>query len=417
MKKIEKNLFFDVDEINSIIKILSSLPGEESRFVGGIVRDLILTKSFKNYDIDIATTITPSALINLFKKTKVDYNMKGFNYGTVNVKINNYFFDITTLRSEINFNGRHPEVEYTKDWSIDSNRRDFTFNAIYIDFEGIIHDPFNGSEDLIEGKVRFIGRPEDRIKEDPLRVLRYFRFLGLFSKSSPDRESVIACSKLSGSIAILSKERITHEFLRILEIPDPNYTIAAMIESGVLQQFFPQASRPDRLEFLYNLEISAGIEPDPILRIASLIFLPDNAKKLIIKKLNKNFTFSKNQKKRLDYLLDKNLSVQEKMSIYDIKKLLFRLGSYKVFFDIIFITWAREGAEKDFRKIIENTAKIDIPILPIKGGDLKKLNVKPENIRFLLEQIEDWWIKSDFTKNKEECILEAKKRIKSDKLL
>jgi len=261
-----------------------------------------------------------------------------------------------------------------------------------------------GRDNLLNGEVKFIGKPSDRIKEDPLRIFRYFRFLGKYSKSAPDIDSLLACSKSSILISKLSKNRITTEFFEILKIPNPMYAIDLMIESGVLQQFFPQASRPDRLEFLYNLESSAGIHPDYILRLVSLIHVPEKGKQIIIKKLKKIFIFTKKEFDQLVMLLETYSNFSENMHIAEIKKYLYELNSHKKFFDVLLINWVKDGSSKDYRKVIEKVASLEIPKFPIPRKKLVSIIRKKENISILFKELENFWIDSGFEKNQEECI-------------
>tara|TARA_Y100001970_G_scaffold293743_1_gene442798 strand:+ start:3254 stop:4492 length:1239 start_codon:yes stop_codon:yes gene_type:complete len=403
MKNMFLSKFFQIEEIKLIINLLS-LDNESSMFVGGVVRDLLQFNECKTCNVDIATTITPDRITNILVKNNIKPISIGFEFGTVSAFINKYRFDITTLRSEISFEGRNPKVIFTKDWNVDAKRRDFTINAIYLNFAGNIFDPLTGRDNLLNGEVKFIGKPSDRIKEDPLRIFRYFRFLGKYSKSAPDIDSLLACSKSSILISKLSKNRITTEFFEILKIPNPMYAIDLMIESGVLQQFFPQASRPDRLEFLYNLESSAGIHPDYILRLVSLIHVPEKGKQIIIKKLKKIFIFTKKEFDQLVMLLETYSNFSENMHIAEIKKYLYELNSHKKFFDVLLINWVKDGSSKDYRKVIEKVASLEIPKFPIPRKKLVSIIRKKENISILFKELENFWIDSGFEKNQEECI-------------
>lgn len=411
MKYISPNKFFEIEEVKLLISLLSE-ENEESMFVGGIVRDLIKYNECNRNDIDIATTLVPKKVVEILTKNNIKPITIGMEFGSVSAIINDYNFDITTLRSELSYYGRKPNVVFTKDWLSDANRRDFTINAIYLNFEGEIFDPFDGKNDLLNGEVKFIGQSNDRINEDPLRVFRYFRFLGEYSKTAPDKNSLLACSELSFLISNLSKNRITSEFFKILKIANPMYAIDLMIEAGVLQEFFPQASRPDRLEFLCNLESSAGISPDPILRLASLIHVPDKGKKIIINKLKNIFIFTKKDLEKLSILLEKYTNFSENMDIVDIKKYLYKLNSHKIFFDVLLINWVKDGPSKDYRNIIEKVANLEVPKFPIPRKKLHSLVEKKESISSIYKELENFWIESGFEKNQKECISFLKKHIK-----
>ncbi len=412
MTKLIPSIFQGIEEINTLIKILS-VQNFSSKFVGGVVRDIIQYNKFKRFDVDIATTINPEKVVEILEKNNFKPNLAGLKYGSISLNINDYKFDITTLRSEIDFRGRNPKVMFTEDWLVDARRRDFTINAIYLDFNGNIYDPFDGVKDLNEGKIKFIGDPLSRINEDPLRIFRYFRFVGLYSNAAPDRDALIACSKLSGLILTLSKDRVTSEFFKILSTPNPMYVIDIMIEAGVLQEFFPQASRPDRLEFLYNLEISADLDPDIILRLASLIHIPHQGKEIIINKINKIFVFTKKQQQKLDILLETYPNFSDKMTVHEINKMLYRLNSHKKFFDVLLISWVKSGSEADFRKVIETVANLEIPIFPIGRKDMISLYGELEDKWDFFDELESWWLNNGCKKSKDECLLYLKKIIKN----
>ena len=186
-----------------------------------------------------------------------------------------------------------------------------------------------------------------------------------------------------------------------------------MIESGVLQAFFPQASRPDRLEFLYNLENSASILPDPILRLVALIHVPDNGKKIIIDKLKKAFVFTNKDLDKLNLLLETYKNFSDTMSLFEIKKFLYKFNSHKIFFDVLLITWVRDGSEKDYRSVIEKVANLEIPKFPISRKKILSVIGDTKSISNTYIELENWWIESGFEKNKKECLQHLNKLLKN----
>ena len=181
----------DTQRVFSILK----QEKEEVRFIGGCVRDLIIKKT--DSDIDLATTIRPKKVLKILKKNKIKTLSAGLSHGTVIALINKKKFEITTLRKDIKTDGRHAVVEYTKDWVIDSKRRDFTINAISCDFNGVLYDYHNGINDLKKGKIIFIGDTKKRINEDYLRILRFFRFYAYYGKTNLNKKDLTICKNFS----------------------------------------------------------------------------------------------------------------------------------------------------------------------------------------------------------------------------
>ena len=176
--------FYQNKNCQKILKILNHT-NETSRIVGGYVRNYL--RKIETKDIDIATKLNPDEVIELLSKEKIKTVPTGLSHGTVSAFINDQIFEITTLRKDSNHDGRHADIEFTADWEEDASRRDFTINAIYMNYNGEIYDPFNGISDLNNGVVKFIGDPEKRIKEDYLRIFRYYRFLSIYNSSTDNK--------------------------------------------------------------------------------------------------------------------------------------------------------------------------------------------------------------------------------------
>ena len=195
-------------------------------------------------DLDIATDATPDVVLALGKKHGFKSLPTGIDHGTITWVVDSKPFEITSLRRDVATDGRRAVVEFATSIAEDAQRRDFTMNALYADAEGIIHDPLNGLPDLLDRRVRFIGDPADRIKEDFLRILRFFRFFAYYADQDegPDPEGLAACAELADGMAELSKERVTLEIQKILSAPDPIRALSSMEQSGVLRPILPTAS-------------------------------------------------------------------------------------------------------------------------------------------------------------------------------
>lgn len=265
-------------------RILGSDNGD-TRLVGGAVRDTLAGEAVK--DIDLATRLAPQEVLSRLEKAGIKAVPTGIAHGTVTAVLSSGPVEVTTLRRDVSTDGRRATIAYTDDWREDAARRDFTINALYADAEtGEIFDYFDGADDLAAGIVRFIGEPFQRIAEDHLRILRFFRFHARFGKGVPDAASLAACAARANDLMALSRERIADELVKLLALPKPVETVRLMLDYGIFAPVLPEIESTEALEALAGIEISN----DPIRRLASL--LPANpaeagavAKRLKLSKL------------------------------------------------------------------------------------------------------------------------------------
>src|SRR3954447_2945331 len=230
--------------------------GIEARFVGGVVRDALLGRP--SADIDLATPALPEEIIAALENAGIKAVPTGIEHGTVTAVVTSVgqprHFEITTLRRDVETDGRRARVAFDADWSEDAARRDFTINALYLDPERTVHDPVGGLADLAAHRVRFVGEPARRIAEDVLRVLRYYRFEARFGHGEGDEAARAACRAAVPLLPTLSAERVAQELLRLLALADPVPALRMMGEGGVLAAILPEATRLDRLEQLIAVE-------------------------------------------------------------------------------------------------------------------------------------------------------------------
>jgi len=243
--------------------------GHAAYFVGGCVRNALIDAPVQ--DLDLSTDARPQDVMMLAEDAGLKAVPTGIDHGTVTVVSDGRPFEITTFRRDVATDGRRAKVSFADTIEADASRRDFTMNALYADARGVVHDPLGGLPDLQARRVRFIDDPAQRIREDYLRILRFFRFHAWFgdAQAGLDAEGLAACAEHAEGIEGLSKERIGHEMLRLLAAPDPAPAVAAMAQAGVLMRVIAGAE-PSILPVLVHLEQEAGIEPDPIPRLASL---------------------------------------------------------------------------------------------------------------------------------------------------
>ena len=292
--------------------------GEVARFVGGCVRDSLAGRPVT--DVDIATTGPPETNIGLLEAAGIKVVPTGLKHGTVTAVSHGTPFEVTSLRIDVETDGRHARVAYTGDWRADAARRDFTMNALYADSRGRVYDWFGGIEDLGRGRVRFVGDADGRIAEDRLRVLRYFRFHARYGRGRADRAAQLACARAAGTLGELSGERIRIELFKLLAAPRPAPTLRTMVALGVMAQVVADGLDFHALARLRRLELAP---PDPLLRLAALLGAQGPAAGL---RLAARLRFSNRDRDRLAALLAPENALPARAGRRQIRRLAHRLG-------------------------------------------------------------------------------------------
>jgi len=255
-------------------RVLRALGAEDglTRYVGGAVRDDLLGLPVS--DIDLATRIKPDDVMERLHKAKIKAVPTGIDHGTITAVSDGRAVEITTLRRDVSTDGRRATIAFTDDWQEDAARRDFTINALSADpITGELFDYFGGLADLEQRHIRFIGDPLQRIAEDHLRILRFFRFHARFDAGTPDADALKACTARANDLMALSRERIADELLKLLGVVNPAPTVGIMLQRGILKPVLPEIE-PQRscdLEALLEAERKAGVGPDPLRRLAALL--------------------------------------------------------------------------------------------------------------------------------------------------
>ena len=359
-----------------LARIVEALGADEMRWVGGAVRDTLLGKGA--HDIDAATMHSPQDVIARLEEAGIRSIPTGIAHGTVTAISDAGNVEITTLRHDVSTDGRHAEVAFSKDWREDAARRDFTINALYAHPKTLeVFDWFGGLEDLAEGRVRFIGDARERIREDHLRILRYYRFQARFG-SDLDPSAEEACKELAPTLKGLSRERVGWELQNLLGVADPVATVRRMHKSGVLGVVLPETGEAelDTLEALVAAERKAGLPPSPIRRLASL--LPAAPK--LVDAVAARLRLSNAQRKRL------GTAAARDGDPGDPRALAYTLGREEAFDRLLL-------AGRD-------TASIegwDMPVFPLKGGAIVERGVEagPEVAR-ILQTVKAQWIEEGF---------------------
>jgi poly(A) polymerase len=368
--------------------------GGEIRFIGGCVRDYIVSRAVS--DIDLATNLSPEEVQSILNEHKIKYYLIGKEFGTVTAVINGKPIEITTLRKDLACDGRYAKIAFTKNWQEDAQRRDFTVNALSADLEGNIYDYFDGIKDLSDKRIRFIGNAEERIKEDYLRILRFFRFSAYFS-DKVDEDGLTASIKHASNLKKISASRIKSELDKIFTSPNASSIIKIM--TPVLNYIIPYniiaINQLDRLDILakkFNCEVN------PILYFAILLLNCEDSK-LIEEKL----AFTNNEKQKLKLLM------QNKVTNWEYKALKQYWQKYKKSFkDVMLLNMVIYQPDLENNLLTSSLEKLflhSIQILPINGNDLIKLGINPgKSIGKLLTIADQIWYDKEFNITKDQLL-------------
>jgi poly(A) polymerase len=359
-----------------LAQLVDALGAENLRWVGGAVRDTLLGNPV--HDIDAATPLEPADVIARLDKAKIRSVPTGIAHGTLTAVLEGGHVEITTLRKDVSTDGRRATVAFSDDWREDAARRDFTINALYADPASLeLFDYFGGLDDLEHRRVRFIGDPRERIREDHLRILRYYRFQARFG-SMLDDEAEAACVDLAPMLKGLSRERVGWELQNLLKIGDPTGTVVRMFQQGVLGEVLPETGDREIIAFekLVQAEFDAGLPPSPIRRLAAL--LPADPR--VASEVAARLRLSTAQKKRLVSAARRDVVAD------DPRAMAYWLGREEAI-DRLLLAGTDPSTVSDW----------DIPELPLKGGEIVARGVAagPEVAR-ILQAVENRWIDEGF---------------------
>jgi poly(A) polymerase len=361
-------------------RLLAVLAQEgEGRVVGGAVRNELMGLPVQ--DIDIATDLVPQTVVRLCKAAGFGVHLTGIDHGTLTITVEGKPYEVTTLRKDIETDGRRAVVAFTSDWKTDAFRRDFTFNALYVDGNGNIHDFTDGWRDVQRRKVRFIGSASLRIKEDYLRILRFFRFHAQLGKGPMDATGLAACKRLAKGLETLSAERIRQEMLKLLAAPGAIPVVRKMADMRILTKICPHTE---------DWRVLKRLPADPVLRLAALSAHP--------LELGQRLRLSNKEATRIAKALDAPL-LSPDLSTRERHRLLYQLGD-EVWRDAVYLSWAKSRAAADnvkWKRLLGTGRNWHKPTFPVNGLMLIKLGVAPgPALGQALRDLEDWWVASDF---------------------
>jgi poly(A) polymerase len=388
--------WLDAAATRRVMAALEAAGGPDcARFVGGCVRNALVGQPVD--DVDIATTLTPEQTDQAIRAAGLKAVPTGLAHGTVTAIADHRPFEITTLRRDVSTDGRNATVAFTDDWAEDAARRDFRLNALYADAEGRVLDPTGeGVADALSGRIVFVGDPGARIREDYLRILRFFRFFAWYGRGEPDAAGLAACTTLASGMTRLSAERVSKELMKLLAAPDPGPAVAAMDAAGVLERILPEGERTPAFDAMVRLS------DDPVLRL--MVLTPADAAAAVA--ASRRLRLPNRIRDRLTAAA--GVEVDPSMTAAQVRAAVYRHGAQAVVNALL-----RRSAERPdeaptldrLRDIAEAWAP---PRLPVGGRDLARLGVPPgpETGR-LLKAFEDGWIADDFPEEGHAARLEA----------
>ena len=403
-----KNFFFPFYKSKDIKKLFYILEKDKAKntqvamLVGGCVRNFLADENVD--DIDIASVFTPEEIKEKFKNSKFKVIDTGIEHGSVTVLINSSKFEITTLRKDINGDGRHSEVSYIDDWQQDSERRDFTINAIYMDSRGKIYDPQNGRHDLKKREIKFIGEAASRIEEDYLRIIRFIRFSIHYNCKESNFKIIESIKHNLNGIKNLSKERILSELYKIFKLNNINNLLENKEIKKIFLVLFPEFKHLGRIEnFYYLLKTNNATQTPEVIFSLLLIGEKDNFEYFCHK-----YKVSNKLKNDLNFIGNNYAKFKEEKSYLkkDLKKNIYKLGKTNIKKLIIFIYCAQKKFSVNLlKKIVSEIDAIKIPNFPFNGQYVKAQGLEDgKKIGFALRKLEEEWVENDFNLKAKEAI-------------
>jgi poly(A) polymerase len=378
-------------EVSRLLPVLNR-DGEEARVVGGAVRNELLRVPVG--EIDVATTAVPEEVARRVEAAGWKAVPTGIEHGTVTVVINGHPFEVTTLRQDIETFGRHARVMFGRDWRADAERRDFTINALSAAADGTVFDYVGGLDDIAARRVRFIGDPQQRIAEDYLRILRFFRFHAFFADGPPDAEGLLACIRSRAGLHMLSRERVRMELLKLFVAPRATAALVVMAESGLLGPVLGGVPYVADFAKMADIEAALGLHADPVRRLGALgVMVSEDAERLA-----QRLRLSNAEAERLMALepwWQASPSVGEKAA----RALLYRLGPQS-FTDRVLLAWTRaraDAADGEWRALASLPQRWTAPAFPLKAADFTRRGLAAgPALGVAMRAAKEAWIAEDF---------------------
>jgi len=378
----------------SVARVLELLNGngEEARVVGGAVRNALLDIPIG--DIDIATSAVPEEVVRRAKAAGIKSVPTGIEHGTVTLVVDGHPFEVTTLREDTETYGRKAKVAFGRDWVRDAERRDFTINGLSVDADGVVHDHVDGLADIAARRVRFIGDPGERIAEDYLRILRFFRFHAAYAGGEPDRAGYLACIDGRAGLASLSAERIRMEMLKLVIAEGATIAVTAMADGGLLLPIFGGVAYTGPFAAMIAAERTLGLEANAVRRLGALtVAVTEDAKRVAAR-----LRLSNAETRALDSMGHRWWRLGS-MDEATARRRLYRLGE-EPYRDRLMLAWARAGARHDaayWRTLATLPQRWSAPKFPLKAADFVARGIaEGPALGHVLALAEDAWLAADF---------------------
>jgi len=388
-------------ELARILALLDS-GGEEARVVGGAVRNTLLHEPLG--DVDIATTALPEEVVRRVEAAGCKAVPTGIEHGTITVVADGYPFEVTTLREDVETDGRRAKVVFGRDWRRDAERRDFTMNALFLGRDGTVHDYVDGLGDIAQRRVRFIGDAATRIAEDYLRILRFFRFHAAYGHGGlPDAAGLHACIVARAGLETLSRERVRMEILKLLPARHAVPALAVMAETGLIEMVLGGVPLLASLSNLIKLEASLSLPPDPVRRLAALgVLVTEDAERLRVR-----LRLANAESDRLISMADAWWRIVVGLSEQASRELLYWLGP-DCYLDRVLLAWSRapEGmADPQWRALATLSSRWSVPQFPLKAADFMARGVETgPRLGVAMRTAEEAWIKAGFPLDREALV-------------
>jgi poly(A) polymerase len=398
---VANEAWFQAPTLRRLFDLLNA-EGGEVRIVGGAVRNALMGAPV--HEVDLATTLTPDVVVSRAEAAGIKAVPTGIAHGTVTLVIDGTPYEVTTLRRDVTTDGRHAEVAFGTDWAVDAARRDLTMNALYATHQGAVIDLVGGIPDIARGTVRFIGPAAERVAEDYLRILRFFRFFAWYGAFRPDADGLRACAQAKSKLATLSAERVWAELKKLLSARDPGRALLWMRTSGVLTEILPESEKwgIDAIPGLIAAEEAFGWAPDPLLRLAAMV--PPDASRL--EAMATRLRFSRAEASVLAAFADA-VPVKDMMAESALDRQLYRQGSGGTVFRLkLALASARAKVESDvdglavvgrLGRLLDRAVAWRKPVFPLSGSDLIAAGFKPgPALGAKLADLEEAWVASGF---------------------
>jgi poly(A) polymerase len=401
MTSVATEAWFSAPALTRVFELLNA-DGGEVRVVGGAVRNSLMGLAVA--DIDMATTLLPDVVVARAKAVGIKAVPTGIEHGTVTLVIDGKPYEVTTLRRDVETDGRHAQVAFGTDWTVDAERRDLTVNALYADARGEVIDLVGGLADIEKRNIRFIGNASERVAEDYLRVLRFFRFFAFYGSGRPDADGLRACAQARSKLSTLSAERVWSELKKLLSAENPGRALLWMRTSGVLTEILPESEKwgIDAIPGLIAAEQAFGWQPDPLLRLASIV--PPDTERL--EAMGKRLRLSKAEAAYFSaWTKAPRLPAEIADTAFD--RLLYRNGEKGLVAALrLALASSRQKSENDpsllpetarLLRLLTRAEKWQKPNFPLTGADVLATGVAAgPRVGEILAQLEDKWVDGNF---------------------